>query len=470
MEDPKADHPNADHPEAHHPKAGERVSTMLMEVTQHSLIIITASGPKPKRKPRAPPRSRGALPGDDALQSNRPGQALKETELVPTAQTVTLNNWNSVKDKLTLSRNIEPTQADLAPMSWNLLPIRDDRAFQVVEIRPVTSTRCRPGVGTKKPARNADKSFAEEQTESWEIDVQDTHRPNSSLIVLFPNHYPPKGKQRQNAWRGGILETRFCDREAAGRVAQEACERLNPLPVSIDAGLWNDDPHNQYAKMFLEAASMFAIDANFDHSLLDPIWRNFRTGGTWGYTFAGVKVGIQAKGGEKGGTPLWKLRTYNLLGEALIVSFKPQLLDTDRILTELADAVPNSFHYVATPAEPSAISGLTEDQHDAGNLFARYLQYLAWGLHCDQPALNTWLRRRLEDYALPPTIDKRATILNVRNGTGPCDGDQGWHVVLTNTNVTIRPTKHVTDLVEGEELPNISPATRDPVLIAHILQ
>lgn len=467
-----------------------------MKVKQHSLTGITgsksdpkpkpkrASKPKPKRapnpkpkpqakrkrKPRAPPRSPNVLGADDPLGSEEPDQALKEIELVPTTQTKNINNWNRVKDKLRLSRPIRHTHADLVPMMWNVLPIYDDRAFEVVEIRLVTSSRCRRvplGKKSSQPAKNPDGSFAEQQTESWEIEVQDARRRESSTIILFPaDHHVMK--QKPIPWRGGILETRFCDEEAARRVAQQACDRLNRLPVPIDAELWNSDPYNVPAKMFLEAASMFAIDENFDHSVLDPDWRN-RGRGVKTYGLASEQVSIFAR--DKQTTPLWFSKAYNLLGQYLRINFTAPGLDAARILTELSDAVPDSFHYVADECEMPAVSDLTEIQYEAANLFMRYLQYNTWGLHFDQPALNTWVRRQIEHFALPQTIGNRSKVLRVRRGqTGPCDGDQGWRVVDAAAGVSIRPTKYVADLVEGGELPHIHPATKDSAMIAHVLQ
>ncbi|KAG9526025.1 hypothetical protein KCU93_g5624, partial [Aureobasidium melanogenum] len=427
-----------------------------------------AKGNKPSR-PRAGRRSATATRAsrafrdeNDAPETTQSDQTLKEIEIEPNEQTRNINNWNEVKDQLILSRTVRSTQAPRVPRPWNHLPVYDNRAFEVLNVEQVRSSRRRWAAGTKRVPKDEDGNWIEEVIEAWEITVQDAQHPESDEITLYAAHIGDRTGQRQ--WRAGPLETWFCDREAANRVAQQACDRLNRLPLPINPDIWNDS--NQYLaeRAHLEVASMSAIDPQFDYSQIDPLWTE-AGGNRRVYTFASHAVQVQKQG-------RWWIEGYNLIGYSHPIFFVPEQLDANKILEELADAVPAHFYHVATPVPRTAQGSLTEAQFTAANLLARYLQYGIWGMDFEGSALNNWVRRQLETYALPRTGPQHDTVKRVTKGHGgPCDDDPGWVVApRRGRGVYIEPTAYSNDSLEAGKLPNIAIATQDRVVIAHVLQ
>jgi len=77
-------------------------------------------------------------------------QTLKEISLETTRMTIDANKWNAIKDELSVRGEILYTTATYIQMPWNYLPVRDNRAFEVVNVEPITSPcRRRPEKGKR---------------------------------------------------------------------------------------------------------------------------------------------------------------------------------------------------------------------------------------------------------------------------------------------------------------------------------
>jgi hypothetical protein len=155
-------------------------------------------------------------------------QTLKEIALETTRMTINTNKWNAIKVKLSVRGEILYTPATHIPMPWNYLPVRDNRAFEVVNVEQITSPcRRRLNMASHAIVKDASGDVLAEQIEHWVIAVRDGNDPLAAEIILYAPH---KGAGQTHPWRAIALETRFCDEDAANRVAQEACQRLNRLP------------------------------------------------------------------------------------------------------------------------------------------------------------------------------------------------------------------------------------------------
>jgi hypothetical protein len=418
--------------------------------------VIGAKGAKPPVRP-SDPQAEAFEPAVD--------QSLKEITLETSDLTININRWNAVKDNLSVSQDIEPTQATLIPMQWWHLPIVDNRAFEVVSVESVTRARRRFATGsTTKLARDAQGNHIEEQVESWEITVQNSNIPLSTPIVLYASHHPPTNEAHV-PWRAGALETRFCDKDAADRVADQVCQRLDRLPEPVDPDLWNITTNNPMtSKVFLEAAAIFAIDPEFDHTLVDPLWLKGPTKGGK-YEFVSGAPVFDPKRPER-----WKMSVYGLSGERYTSSFSSTHLDPDKVRKELVNAVPDNFYFVSKPVPYDAKSPISEAQHEAANTFHRYVQFATWDMHFDQTSLNTWMRRCIEEYTLPREQRKYHRTM-IHGAAGPCNGSNAWTVEhRAGQPTSIRPMKHLSDVIEGGELPDIRLNTDDDVVISHVLQ
>ncbi|KAH0361456.1 hypothetical protein KCU65_g8718, partial [Aureobasidium melanogenum] len=406
------------------------------------------------------PRGRLGARAGAAASSPESGEhevPLRPITLEVNSATKNVNAWDAVKNNLLVRVPITPTQAPLAPTSWRLLEVYDNRAYEVVDIVQINSYRRRRVAGSKLVRTDAQGNYINEPVTSWEIIVQDAHRPYSDPIHLYRAHEPTQLRKTREV-RGGALETRFCSLAAARRVGRQACDRLNRLPKAVSPDSWNSTDLPPLEKSFLEMQSMSAISANFDHSNVDPIWRVGYSphNGVWSFTARDLTI-------EKRPAPehdRWTCATYDLQGERFKINFKPGMLDVEKV-EELRDRVPQSLYYrVPTTTTKEAGSKLTDAQHDAGLIMARYLQHSMWSQSFTHAAANTWVRRQIEAYSV-------SNYQQTFGSQGPCDGKAGWYI---RDNRHIVPMAHLSESVEGGQLPQITLLQKDDLALAYVQQ
>lgn len=140
----------------------------------------------------------------------------------------------------------------------------------------------------------------------------------------------------------------------------------------------------------------------------------------------------------------------NLLGVSQRGHFTSTHLDPHKILEELSDVVPDTFHFLGESLARRSDSPLTEDQHQATVLFTKYLQYSLWGKDFDQASMTTWVRRQVELYALPQQEQLQRLYSVMKGSAGPCNGVAGWSVKRNQgAGATIWPLSHLNDEVEA---------------------
>jgi hypothetical protein len=499
----------------------------------------TAAKAPPKGKGQSRKKTKVALlgpgqDGEDPVARSHP--PLEPFSIELNTRTRMCNAWKKNRETLD-AENIQYTLAKLLPTKLDDMPVYDDRKFVVDHIDLVTSLRLAldPSTG-KLPALGAVKSgkidFSQaEQINHYVVYLRDSNKPKSLHLIMYDAHVSIQNRgtktqsQRRNAaMRPGALTTDVCPTEAdARRVALDACNKLDRVPMSLDK--FNDPSATRFTlpmKRMIECLALPALRPGFLYSELHPEWvdlhgdhvnnremnfypavmghaslehitrisgktivrMSFRACTVTGYSYL-IRVYLHHYDKEKlrgieDLIPEWffaKCETWT----GMITDEKSQKhaqTSTNKANNEVTKEVTNEAdnnNDDAAGDEPSGSKtmnkskknatlqdmGLDEEDWVLYRGLARYMQYKVWG--CAGDVSESQVIANHIGIAFEKADTTRHLVVEIANGKAP------WGVSPSNvTSTIILPMAITNNAIKGGKLMRISFAGHSKIIIAYV--
>lgn len=108
------------------------------------------------------------------------------------------------------------------------LPIFEGRQSEPVQAELVQSIRCNFPPTQHRLLRHSEGNWVQDRVPCYQIWIEDKSQAKPIRVELYLAHLTNMNTFHEV--RGGALETRFFNEEAAWRVGRAACERINRLP------------------------------------------------------------------------------------------------------------------------------------------------------------------------------------------------------------------------------------------------